>query len=324
MEQFPATTKFAMFVILVLFMVSPQIAQISKYDKVNQTKLGKTGSTSNSGGKIVFSKNPIDAENPINISNNFSAGDNIYALIQVEEPWNEIKKIGSSDKKEAKIPLVMLIDEERLFQYITIKNQEIVKGKSLLLDIAPEADKMKTYSDPQILYPDAYGSKWGPATFTDKFSQLSAGAHSIKIEVQSYGRVYATGEFTISGNDYSSYASLFEKIKNVITNNRTMPTAGMTNAALESEMMKLCKNSGLKNIKKLIIIDKDWWIDRISGGDSPINSRHLAAAVGIKESDGSCYYKTVTFHQYKLINGNFGPLEFTNASDKVVLPASSF
>ena len=323
MLRVPEKVKIVMMLFLVLFMVSPQNAQVSKYDKLNQTKLGKNGLSSDGGGKIIFSKNPIDANNPVNISNSFSAGDNIYALIQVEEPWNEIKKIGSSDKTEAKVPLVMLIDDERLFQYITIKNQDIIKGKQLLLDIAPDTDKMKTYSDPQILFPDAYGSKWGPATFTDKFSRLSSGTHSVKMEVQSYGRVYAAGEFTISGNDYSSYAVLFENIKTAITNNRTMPAAGMSNATLEAEMMKLCINSGLKNIKKLVIVDKDWWIDRVSGGDSPVNSRHLAAAVGIKESDGSCYYKTVTFHQYKLINGNFGPLEFTHASDKVVIPAGS-
>ena len=130
MLRVPEKVKIVMMMFLVLFMVSPQNAQVSKYDKLNQTKLGKNGLSSDGGGKIIFSKNPIDANNPVNISNSFSAGDNIYALIQVEEPWNEIKKIGSSDKTEAKVPLVMLIDDERLFQYITIKNQDIDKRET--------------------------------------------------------------------------------------------------------------------------------------------------------------------------------------------------
>ncbi len=322
MTQLTKTGKFLMMLFLLFFMVSPQYAQFSKFNKLKQAKLGKKGKSSNSGGKILFSKSPIDVNNPANLTNSFSAGDHIYALIQVEEAWVDIKKIGNSNKTEAKIPLIVFIDGKRLFQYITIKNQQLAKGKHLLLDIAPETANMTTYSDPQILFPDAYGSKWGPATFTNKFSQLSAGSHEIKMEISSYGRVSAAGEFSLSGNDYSSYATLHEKIKTIITNNRAFPAAKMNNSKMEKEMLQLCENAGMENIKKLVIVDKDWWIDRVSGGNSAVKSRHMAAAVAIKDNSGS-YYKTVTFHQQKLITGAFGPLEFTHAGDKVVLPVNS-
>ena len=50
---------------------------------------------------------------------------------------------------------------------------------------------------------------------------------------------------------------------------------------------------------------------------------NMAAAVGIKESNGSCYYKTDTFDKYKLISGEFRSLAFTQASDKVGIPTDS-
>lgn len=312
------TTLFLLFVL-----VSPQYAQFSKFDKLKQARLGKKGKfASGGGGEIVFSSQPINAQNPSNLTRSFSAGDKIYALFKVDQPWVDLKKIGNRDKTEAKVPLIVFIDGQRLFQYITIKNTDLARGKTLLLDIAPDPGKMKTYSDPNIIFPDAYGSKWGPATFTDKISELSSGSHTIKMEVSSYGRVYAAGSFNISGTDYGSYATLHEQIKNVIASNRGMPVAKMKNSKLEEEMLQLCENAGIENIKKLIIVDKDWWLDRVDGGNTPIKSRHMAAAVGIKEGS-NCYYKTVTFHQYKLITGGFGPLEFTHASDKVVLPDNS-
>lgn len=323
MKRLSYAGKMLTVLFMVFFLTSPQYAQFSKFDKLKNAKLGKKGKfTSGSSGEIVFSTQPINAQNPSDLATSFSAGDKIYALLKVDQPWVDLKKIGNHEKTEAKVPLIVFIDGQRLFQYITIKNTDLARGKTLVLDVAPNPAAMTTYSDPNVIFPDAYGSKWGPATFTDKLSKLGSGSHTVKMEVSSYGRVYAVGSFTISGSNYSSYAALHEQIKGVITNNRAFPAAKMTNRKLEAEMLQLCANAGIGNIKKLVIVDKDWWLDRVDGGDTPIKSRHMAAAVGIKE-DGQCYFKTITFHQYKLITGGFGPLEFTHASDKVVLPDNS-
>ncbi|MCZ7586692.1 MAG: hypothetical protein M5R36_27000 [Deltaproteobacteria bacterium] len=59
---------------------------------------------------------------------------------------------------------------------------------------------------------------------------------------------------------------------------------------------------------KLHIVDKDWWLDRVAGGNSMIQSRHMAAAAAYKDADGKYYYKTCTFHEYRLLTGGFGPL----------------
>jgi hypothetical protein len=68
-----------------------------------------------------------------------------------------------------------------------------------------------------------------------------------------------------------------------------MPAAGQTNNELEHTMKGLLKNAGWPDIIRLVIKDKDWWLDRASGGDSPTVSRHMDAAAAAQDKDGSHY-----------------------------------
>jgi hypothetical protein len=76
-------------------------------------------------------------------------------------------------------------------------------------------------------------------------------------------------------------------------------------------MMKLLLNGGWKSVRRLVIVDKDWWIDRHSGGNSAVVGRHIAAGVAAKAEDGSYFWSNVTFQQLKQIDGSFGPLEIS-------------
>ena len=69
-------------------------------------------------------------------------------------------------------------------------------------------------------------------------------------------------------------------------------------------------------------MDKDWWIDRVSGGDSPVKSRHIAAAALARDADGY-YYKVCTFHQDKLLTGGFGELYLSHQGDRVPIPEAN-
>ena len=95
----------------------------------------------------------------------------------------------------------------------------------------------------------------------------------------------------------------------------------MKNSALEAEMKTLLKNGGWTNIHRLNIVDKDWWIDRVSGGNSPVKSRRMDAAVLAKGADGNYYYKVCTFQQDKLLSGDFGPLYLSHQGDMVPVAA---
>jgi hypothetical protein len=63
-------------------------------------------------------------------------------------------------------------------------------------------------------------------------------------------------------------------------------------------------------------VDKDWWIDRVAGGNSAEKSRHIAAAALSKDGNGY-FYKKVTFHKDRLITGGYGPLYISHTGDRI-------
>ena len=123
-------------------------------------------------------------------------------------------------------------------------------------------------------------------------------------------------EFSISGNDFSVYGALLEDIKAGAGSKQVMPKIGMTDVSLQDEMKALLKNSGWPKIERLLIVDKDWWLNRVSGGDSAFKSRHIEAAAAAKKSDGSYYFSHVTFLQPMLITGDWGKLEISHTGKK--------
>lgn len=254
-------------------------------------------------GKIVFSKTRIDPANPQNLINKFQAGDRIYGLIRPGKSWREIYKAG--DKTELGIMVGMQIGESDTFQYITLKKDKYIDSNFLAIEIAPDPATMTSYKDPDIAFGEGKGNrKIGPIAFTYDLSKLAAGAHTVKFYVRNYGDFPATGEFKIEGTDYSCYADLHEKVKAASEAVATLPPAGMVNKSLEAEMRGLLENAGWTNILRVVIIDKDWWLDGTT-------SRYLNVAAASKDESGQCYWCTTKFAQPKLINGSWGKLELT-------------
>ena len=268
-------------------------------------------------GKIVFSKAPINAAKPENLVTSFKAGDYIYALVQTEKNWRDLLGKGDKKAKEVEVPLDMLVDGKDVdFQYITIKKAEAIDGKMLVVDIAPEPAKMTAYKDPNFAWAEGKGNrKIGPDTYTFNLAEMKPGKHTIKFQVRSYGDIFSVGEFTIEGDNYKFYGELREKILKEAFAIAGMPKAQMTDKELESTMQKLLENRGWKNIRKLVIVDKDWWLDRTEGGDSPIKGRHIAAAAVAKGDDGKFYWATVTYEQQKTLSG-WSTLEISNIGEK--------
>jgi len=269
-------------------------------------------------GGILFSASPINPAQPENLSKNFKAGDFIYGLVQIDKTWRDLLGRGDQSAKEIQVPFDMLVDGEKVdFQYITIKKPEALDGKLLVFDVAPESGKMTAYKDPGLSYAEGKGGrKIGPDQYAYNLSSLAPGKHTIRFQIRSYGDVFAAGDFTIEGDDYKGYGALREKLLAEAFQAATMPQAQKVDKGLEATMRKLLENAGWTNIRKLVIIDKDWWLDRAEGGDSPIVSRHMAAAAAAKADDGRYFWCVCTFHQQKRIDGSFGPLELTDVGPK--------
>jgi hypothetical protein len=188
------------------------------------------------------------------------------------------------------------------------------------MEIAPDPATMKAYKDPSISWGAGHRKlKVGPEAYTFFLGQLSPGKHTVVLRDHDFGDAHTTGSFTIEGGDYGAYAKLHEQMKGAVAASVTFPEAKMKNAALEAEMKKLLENAGWKGIRRLAIVDKDWWINRVAGGSSPVESRHMAAAAEACDAQG-CYFRVCTFQQRSLLGGGFGKLELARQGDRQALP----
>jgi hypothetical protein len=288
----------------------PQTTSGAKVDKpVGATKTPVTARTDTGGS--VFSKDPINPESPPASVATFSAGDKIYGMLKASKPWKAL--IGSSDY----LIVYFYIDgKKKVSETVGLKRPDLLQRDYIIIDIAPDPKNMGTYADRDIIFREKNGYKFGPELFTKYISELPPGNHTFRLEVKAYNEVYAAGEFAISGNDYSVYSGLLSALKEGVGKQEKMPRAGMTNIALQNEMIALLKNAGWEDIRRLVIVDKDWWNDLVAGGNSAVKSRHIAAAAAAKSADGSFYYARVTFHQQRLASGGFGKMELTRTDEK--------
>lgn len=285
----------------------------SSTDSRPENAVGNTsGGGAISGNRIVFSKTPIDPANPTNLTTSFQAGDNIYGLIQISTTWRKLYNAG--DVSELGIMVGLGADGNEDYQYITLKKAQYIDSNYLVLDIAPDPGKMTAYKDPDMLYGEGKGNrKIGPIAFTYDLAQLAPGKHTVRFFVRNYGELPAIGELEIEGNDFSCYTGLHEKVKSAADAAGTLPPAGMINKELEGQMRALLENAGWSNILRIVIIDKDWWLD----GNT---SRYLNVAAAAKDSDGQCYWCNTQFTQPKLIDGSWGRLELTKTGIKRPIP----
>lgn len=283
-------------------------AEAAKREEDAQKAQAAATETPVGGGKIVFSESPIDPASPANLTNEFQAGDNIYGLILIDKTWRELYQAG--EKTELGIMVGLAVNGYEDYQYITLKKPQYIEAKSLVLEIAPSPDKMTSYKDPDMLFGEGKGNrKIGPIAFTYDLAQLPAGKHTVKFYVRNYGEHPAVGEFTIEGADFKFYADLHEKVKGASDAVATLPAAGMINKELEGQMRALLENAGWTNILRVVIIDKDWWVE----GNT---RRYLNVAAAAKDSNGQCYWCNTQFSQPKLIDGSWGKLELTSTGIK--------
>ncbi len=271
-------------------------------------------------GQIVFSREPIDPENPSNLTNQFDAGDHVYGLIRTTKPWSEIY----GGKSSADVMVNVKLDGQNIHaQFVKLKTPELMARQYLVFEIAPDPARMTAYDDPNREYGSSTATlRQGPNELTHHLAQLGPGQHTMELDITYFGEVWSAGSFTISGNDFQSYASLHQQIAEGVSAAVTLPAAGMTNQTMADEMRTLLENAGWEDIHRINIVDKDWWTDRVSGGDSAVQSRHIAAAALARDADGY-YYKVCTFHQDKLLTGGFGELYLSHQGDRVPIPESN-
>ena len=329
--------------LVVLLVASPAVAQFGDIggiikdkaeEEIKKTVKGDEEADDDSssadspagGGKVVFSKSPIDPANPTDLTTSFKAGDTIYGLVQLDKSFKELSK-DTEGKKATKVMFEVKVFEGDAYKTnynVTVKN-EAFESKTLLLDVAPAPDKMTAFSDPNVVIGKSFNVKDGPIRLTEYLSELEGGKHSVKIQLYKY-KIWAEGTFTIEGDDFSVYEGMREKLLAEDTKSVTMPQPKMVDKDLEAEMIAALKATNAEpwnlEILRLVIIDPDWHIVRhdISGA---ILHRYIRANVVIKDADGVCWlYDLVTFKQ-EYVGDKFQPTKYGGVGDRKEIPEAS-
>ena len=184
---------------------------VSKVDKGKTVPIGKgkgIASTSGGTGGSVFSGNPINPADPPSSQSSFTSGDKIYGMLKAAKPWKELNK-----NNNYLIVWLYIDGKQKVYKSIGLKRPELIALDYFIIDVAPDPSHMTNYTDRDIVFPKKDGYKFGPELFTKYLSELTPGEHTFRLEVKAYNKVYASGEFSISGNDYSAYSNLLADIK---------------------------------------------------------------------------------------------------------------
>ncbi len=266
-------------------------------------------------GQLLFSSAPIKGPGHGSSRPTFKAGDHIYGMVQFTKPMSQIYK----KKKDFTIRVDVTIDGKKIHaQFVSIKTEAYGNRDYLIFNIAPKPSEMTAYSDKNITYGKSNATTiQGPNEMTQRLGSLGPGSHTVEFSVYYYGKSWAKGGFTLIGSDFSFYTKLHQKIAQGVVADRTLPKAKMQNKKIEEEMIALLKDAGWENVYRLNIVDKDWWIERVDGGNTAVKSRYMAAVALTKKSDGTYVYRKCIFHQDRLLSGGFGKLYLSHQGDEV-------
>lgn len=288
--------------------------------------------------EIVFSNQPVNPESPQNLKKDFKAGEHIYAVAYFTDA---VKNLYQNQSPNAQLQVEVFIYETKppLYSYqqpreeqLTFNNMwtsgTVKDNKYLVVDITPDPAKNSAYGGKEIIY-KKFGNKYeGPVNFAETLGKLAPGEHKLKVVVNCYYAPVASGEFTLTGDNFSFYTTLAEQLNNTAASagaaSAEFPKAVVTDPARVTRMITALKNSndwknGRFDATEILktVITYDWEIRRhpISGA---ILHRYCIAAVAVKTKSGECAYYKVTF-QEDYVSGNFQPLRYDGAGDKVAM-----
>ncbi|HRZ97768.1 MAG TPA: hypothetical protein P5084_09430, partial [Paludibacter sp.] len=208
-------------------------------------------------GEIVFSNEPISPESPVNLKTTFNAGENIYAIAYLPDA---LKNLYQNQLQNAQLQVEVFIYEKKppLYSYQQPSEEQLtfanmwVKGtvkdnKYLLVDLVPDPSKTSAYGGKEINY-KKFGSKYeGPVNFAETLGKLLPGNHVLKVVVNCYYAPVATGELTVTGNNFGAYTTLAEKLNEAAASagaaSAEFPRAVISDPARENKMITALKNS---------------------------------------------------------------------------------
>ncbi len=294
---------------------------------------------------IVFSSEPIAAENLPASKKHFKTGENVYAFVTLSKSVRQhFQNVSPNAKLDVEIFLYSMkispyewikdpVEEQLVFANMKVSGS-LLDNKYLIIDLLPDPVNTTAYGTEEISY-RKFGTNYdGPVAFAQTLSEkLEPGKNVVKVLVKLNYEDVASGLIQITGDDFEAYAGLSKKLNEAAavagTKSASLPKAEKTDSVMEKQMISTIKSSNAwtskrldaTEILKLNIYDADWHIRRhqISGA---ILHRYIRAAVAVKTQSGTCAYYIITF-QEDYIGGKFQPMKYDGATDKVTIECSN-
>jgi hypothetical protein len=248
--------------------------------------------------KVVFSKKPIliKAENPSDINNEFTAGDNIYAM-----GYFEID-LASECTPKPEYTLAIYIDRE----------QSYTGAADIGVSYEVNASNGKnTYAFAELIPPFATNNQSQCLIIMQELARrLKPGKHEIMVRIMySPYNFLAEGRFTLncSAEGMSKLEQSIKPFEERELEKVRMPKAAQSNPGLETQMKNIWKEIYPdETVLRLVITDKEWTIEKneITGR---IDHRWISAAIAVKRPDGNCYIYWISYKQ-DYANGKYGEL----------------
>lgn len=256
-------------------------------------------------GKIIWSNKPLvigkEKDMSANIKTEFKTGEAIFGTVYL---GNNLKQLLSGN--------------ERIRVIIKVDNGTAVWGGDLSYFIVPLAVQDKSYWQFALL-PDEqwfannyapYIAKenWTYSYFLDELARSGDIGHNLTVELDFPSNIQGNIKSALSldlNSGSSAIKSLSTKLHDQLMASRTLPKAGMSNAALEQQMLQAANNLGWNDkFTKVIITSSSWAISKneLTGA---ILYRYVGAVATTKSNDGKCYYQEFSFRQDYAGGGNY-------------------
>lgn len=267
---------------------------ISAYNSIAGDVFEKTYTSdfhkNNSGKVVFFSKKPtIKSENISTVSDNYKAGDFIYAIAYLKGSFKDL----SDARNTIKVTTTIYVDGiNKASHEFNMSWEQLQENKAYLY--------MEIIPDP------ATSKQSGPAKFANALANISPREHEIKITLSGLGIglsnvvPFAEGNFRLdctTGQDQlANYAGQYRD-KNLA--DIYMPASKMNDSGLINSMKQALQDEGWednKEVQRIVITGSSWKIHTHNVTGKTLY-RSIPAAAAFKTTNGECKYWNLTFKQ---------------------------
>jgi hypothetical protein len=169
--------------------------------------------------------------------------------------------------------------------------------------LIPDAQWMKDHYGPYIAE-----ENWTISYFMDELARSGDINHSITCELgfptNTIADIKSSFSLDLSGGS-QAIKTMAARLHNDMMATRTLPKAGMSNPAMEQQMLAAANNLGWNDKFLKIIITSSGWTVHKNELTGAILYRSVGAVGTIKGIDGKCYYQEFGFKQDYTGGGNY-------------------